>query len=141
MTPLDSLAKMLTMTLDMDKMRQEVKEIMELRGLALRDLAAQLESKPSHNTVGNWLNGMSSGVELVADLARWMGKSLREFETWHPAPGARAPHAATPTLLSKLQRLLHEGGVSPHLSKLLVDVVDLEAKERLEKARRRIAGG
>lgn len=127
------------MTIDIDRMRKEVKEIMELRGIALRELAAALESKPSHNTLGNWLNGMSSSIELVADLARWMGKSLREFETWHPAPPARPDWMPAPSLLARIQSLLKEAKVSPTIAKLVVDLIEEKAREGLEKVHQRYA--
>lgn len=127
---------MLDMNLNLDAMRKEVGEIMDARGLSLRDLATTLDTLPSHNTLANFLDGASSSPELVADLAKWMGKSLREFETWHPKPAERSSFLPPLSTLAKLQGLLKEAKISPKMAKLLVDLVELEAKERLEKSRR-----
>jgi hypothetical protein len=72
----------------------------------------------------------------VADLARWLGKSLKEYEKWHPKPSPKSSFLPTPTTLAKLQKALGEAGISSRIAKLLVDLAETEAKERLEKVRR-----
>lgn len=137
------------MSLDLAKLRKEVKEIMDLRGIPLADLTAQLgelvakDSREPHGktTLFGFLNGASSSPELVADLARWMGKSLREFETWHPAPPARPEWVPAPSLLARVQSLMKEAKVSPAIARLVVDLIEEKAREGLEKVHQRYAKG
>ena len=111
------------MLIDLLKLRTEVLRAMEAQDLSFRDLAEALGSSHATSSLHRTLseNEGKPGLELAAALAKFLGKSLRDFETWHEQP--RTPWAPAFDAFQSMTRALEGTRLSGEERKALISLV------------------
>lgn len=108
------------MLIDVAKLRAEVQRCVDAKDLSFRELTSLVGGVVA-SSVFRFLKGQGPSLELAAALAKFLGKSLRDFETWHEQP--RAPWAPAFDAFQALVRALEGTRLSGEERKALISLV------------------